>query len=176
MVKKGVVKKKILAKTKAPRKRIVKPRITQTSSEVQVEKILVENFVSLQKVMTNLSLRFDKLTHQISNLLELFEISAKALAEKDAKQGGRDNKNLIEKIDTLMEQNKIIARGLTLMHERIPGQAVVQRPVPVQKSPQAHPQPATAPKQSMDMGGYQKSISSGDASGSKPKFKPLPKN
>ncbi len=192
MVKKAGSKKKTHSvkkpKTKKIRvhKKFIKPQITQTSSEVQVEKILVDNFVSLQKVMTNLSLRFNKLTHQISNLLELFEISAKALAEKDAKHGGKDNKNLIEKIDILMDQNKTIARGLTLIHERpsprddtaVPsGQVPVQRPVPVPKSPQAPapPQPGTAPKQSVDMGEYQKSIASEDTSDSKPKFKPLPK-
>lgn len=47
-----------------------------------VENVLVENFVSLQKVMTNLSLKFDNLTNQISKLLDLFEISAKNSCRK----------------------------------------------------------------------------------------------
>ena len=41
--------------------------------DIQTEKILVENFVALQKVMVNLSIKFDNLSGQISKLLELFE-------------------------------------------------------------------------------------------------------
>ena len=170
--------RKMITKKKSHKKRIVKPHITQTSSEVQVEKILVDNFVSLQKVMTNLSLSFDKLTHQISSLLELFEISAKALVEKEAKQGGKDNKKLIEKIDVLMDQNKTIARGLTLMHEKTSEQTQIQKPMP-QRTPQLPSQslqPTNMPRQGRDMSEYQKSISSKEAYSSEPKFKSLPKN
>lgn len=134
--------------------------ITRTFSEVKVEKVLVENFVSLQKVMTNLSVKFDNLASQISKLLELFEISAKALAKKDfnLEKEGKDNKKIIEKIDNLFEQNKIIARGLTLLHEptpqnyppkQIPKQ--MQKPFQVQRQDQ---------EQKISTTGYQKSISS----------------
>jgi chromosome segregation ATPase len=86
-----------------------------------VENILIENFVSLQKVMTNLSSRFDDLANQISKLLELFEISAKALAEKDyeIEKSNKENAKILEKIENVLEQNKTIARGLTLMHDKI---------------------------------------------------------
>ena len=40
------------------------------------------NFISLQKVLTNLSGRFDELSDNMSKLLQLFEISAKTFAEK----------------------------------------------------------------------------------------------
>ncbi len=135
--------------------------------EPKIEKILVENFVSLQKVMTNLSVKFDSLTKQISKLLELFEISAKALAEKDFDlEKGGTNKKVIEKMDNLLEQNKIIAQGLTLMHEKIPGQKrpnypPVQNPQQIQQPqiPQQTP-PSQIPKPQVGMEGYQKSISS----------------
>ncbi|MBI2056746.1 hypothetical protein HYT91_00645, partial [Candidatus Pacearchaeota archaeon] len=42
-----------------------------SSNKGNLEIKLVENFVSLQKVMTNLSVRFDELSNQISKLLEL---------------------------------------------------------------------------------------------------------
>lgn len=92
----------------------------QISKPANPNKMLVENFVALQKVMTNLSIKFDNLADQISKLLELFEISAKALAEKEfnLEKGDKSTKKIIEKIDTLLEQNKLIARGLTLMHEK----------------------------------------------------------
>jgi len=142
------------------------------SSEINVDKILIENFVSLQKVMTNLYIKFDDLTNQISKLLNLFEISAKVLAEKefDLGKGNKDSKKIIEKIDNLLDQNKTIARGLILMHEKTPVQNLqesqyMQEPL---QPPIAKQQ--IDPRQSMDMGGYQRSISSN------PKFKPLPKN
>ncbi|MDP7521144.1 MAG: hypothetical protein QF567_02835 [Candidatus Pacearchaeota archaeon] len=88
--------------------------ITNTSKDT--EKILIENFVSLQKVMTNLSLKFDGLTNQISKLLELFEISAKSLAEKNPNLEGH-NKQMMNKMDSLLDQNKTIARGMALLGE-----------------------------------------------------------
>lgn len=84
------------------------------------EKVLVDNFISLQKVMVTLSTRVDDLTKKISGLLELFEVSAKTLAEKDIKYlRSEEIKDIIEKMNTLLDQNKIIARGLTLVHERV---------------------------------------------------------
>ena len=52
-----------------------KSRIKKVSKEKknkELEKVLIDNFVSLQKVMVNLSVKFDDLTNQISKLLELF--------------------------------------------------------------------------------------------------------
>ena len=131
MVKKVGVKKKI-----APKK--IPVAISKTKKP-QTEKILIENFIALQKVITNLSIKFDKLTNQISSLLELFEVSAKTLAEKDfdVKKENRDNKQIIEKMNNLLEQNRTIARGVALIHEGnpehrpiSPPQRIMQKPVP----------------------------------------------
>jgi hypothetical protein len=92
-------------------------------SERKVEQILVENFVSLQKVMTNLAVKFDNLSGQISKLLELFEISAKTLAEKGYQYSEEKvDKKVIEKLDNVLEQNKIIAKGIALLHENNMGE------------------------------------------------------
>ena len=100
-------------------KKEVSKKVPARSSPQKTEKVLLENFVSLQKVLTNLSLKVDNLTNQISQLLELFEISAKALAEKEVgvKSEHRENQKIIEKMDNLLEQNKTIARGVSLLHE-----------------------------------------------------------
>lgn len=108
---------------------------------VKVEKVLVENFVSLQQVMTNLAVKFDNLSGQISKLLELFEISAKTLAEKGALGEDKADKKVAEKLDNLLEQNKVIAKGVALLHERNapeqytipPPMQRVQYPQPVQR-------------------------------------------
>lgn len=122
-----------------------------------VEKTLVENFVSLQRVMVNLSSKLDNLTSQISKLLELFEISAKALAEKNFSVNGGDNERVAQKIDTLLDQNKVIARGLTLMHEANSRQEPYQKQDNYQKENSAPVQPRVS-----EVNEYQKSIASGD--------------
>ena len=95
-----------------------KKRVSHGSGSTGVEKALIENLVALQRIMANLSGKFDSLATQISKLLELFEISAKALAEKNFSiSGDKGSEKVVQKIDTLLEQNKLIARGLTLMHE-----------------------------------------------------------
>lgn len=175
---KKVVGKKSLKKKIPKIKRPVLPK-----SEVKLERVLIENFVSLQKVMVNLSIKIDNLTNQLSKLLNLFEISAKVLAEKDfsLEKESKDSKKIINKIDNLFEQNKVIARGLTLMHERMPEPEFgrIQRPIQPQQ-PQTIQQPAVPspgksvmPVQEQGMAGYQKSISSAEPAPLK--FKPLPK-
>lgn len=112
-------------KKSVEKKLVVKPSKEKNSGSPkknqEIENILIENFVSLQKVMSNLSVKFDSLTTQISKLLELFEMSAKALAEKDfdIEKNNRENAKILEKIENVLEQNKTIARGLTLMHDKI---------------------------------------------------------
>ena len=115
--KKRSTRKSATKKTKTPR--IIKPQIIQVAApqESSANKILVENFVSLQRVLTNLSVKLDNLTDQLSKLLDLFEISAKALAEKDFDLG-ENTSEVIEKLDNVLDQNKTLARGIALMHER----------------------------------------------------------
>lgn len=139
-----------MAKKKNAKKRANKGRVTHHSSTTSdTEKVLVENFVSLQKVITNLSIKFDSLATQISKLLELFEISAKVLAEKDyeVEKSNKENIKILEKIENVLEQNKTIAKGLTLMHEKInpspsyPPQMRERPAMPTQqKSPPPYPQ------------------------------------
>ena len=151
MPKKAISKKKIPVKKTIP---------TKTKFNTNIEKVLVTNFVSLQKVMTNLSIDFNKLNTQISKLLELFEISAKALAEKDIKlDTGKGEKKMIERLDTLLDQNKIIARSLTLLHEpeEMPTKSAPQsiQPIPSQKPPTTI-QPSSAKR--VNISQYRKSM------------------
>ncbi|MBS3084335.1 hypothetical protein J4411_00270 [Candidatus Pacearchaeota archaeon] len=85
----------------------------------ETEKLLVENFVSLQKVLVNLSGKFDELTRQISELLKLFEDSAKVIVrnEMEKKKEDRGDKQILDTMISILDQNKVIAKGLTLMYE-----------------------------------------------------------
>ena len=159
MAKKSVKKKLIVKESKD----IVKePKPVQQKtpkkipSEMKTEQILVENFIALQKVMTHLAGKMDDLTNQISKLLQLFELSAKALAEKEF-EGDKLNKKseeILERLDNLSEQNKILAKGMMLKEDnsseiKIPKLPFRQEaPTPVQNLP--------VPR----VEGYQKSISS----------------
>ncbi|MFH1325533.1 MAG: hypothetical protein ABIH49_02055 [archaeon] len=133
----------------------------KTSAGKGTDKILVENFVALQKVMTNLSVSFDNLSTRISKLLDLFEISAKNLAGKDfsIEKSNKNEKEILNKLNTLGDQNKVIARGLTLLHEKDGGQEhkIVQERMPPEKIPRP-PQPEGQRRNVMG-GEYQKSIS-----------------
>jgi len=160
MQKKVISKKKIPVKKATPTKNKFK--------KTNIEEILVVNFISLQKVMTNLSVDFNNLNSQISKLLELFETSAKTLTEKNIKfDTGKEEKKMVEKLDTLLDQNKIIAKSLTFLHEmpeempipksapQLTQQPIIQQPMPSQRPPTAL-QPS--PVKQVSTNQYQKSM------------------
>jgi len=80
--------------------------------------LLLQNFVSLQKVLVDLSLKVNDLTINVSKLLKLFELSAETLVKKDFNIERENEQEILKKIDLLLEQNKLVARGFTLMHEK----------------------------------------------------------
>jgi hypothetical protein len=83
------------------------------------EELLIENFVGLQHAMTNMSIKFSGLSDNISKLLQIFEESAKNFVS-----GGKpDDKEMLEKIDSLLNQNKTIAKGLVLMEGKLRGRS-----------------------------------------------------
>ena len=90
-------------------------------SKAELEQVLLNNFVNLQKVLTNLSIKFEDLSNNISKLLQLFEISAKNFAEKYSGEPGQtsSDKEFLKKLDSLLEQNKTIAKGIMLMEEKV---------------------------------------------------------
>lgn len=152
--KKKSVKKDSVMKRKKNVKKIIK-----VSKSSKTDKMLMENFVSLQKVLLNMSMKLENLTGKISNLLELFEISAKTFAEKEGidyeKYSG--GKELSQKVESLMEQNRTIAKGLAMMYEKqgVGGQAQqgIRSPMP-QQFPQQNPR--------AQMEGYQRSLSASE--------------
>ncbi|MDD5700062.1 MAG: hypothetical protein PHH00_02625 [Candidatus Nanoarchaeia archaeon] len=119
-----------------------------------LQKMLIENFTSLQDVMTDLAGKFGNLTNQMSRLLELFEQSAKTFMEKDLKFAGGSDKDLVSKLDRLLEQNKVIAQGITMLHEEhstMPDSNPEQSPLPTFTQQTANQENANR---------YQRSISS----------------
>ncbi len=87
------------------------------------EELLIENFVGLQHAMTNMSIKFGSLADNIEQLLRIFEEAAKGFASGE--RGG--DKDMLKKIDSLLDQNKTIAKGLVLMEGKLRGR--VEEPV-----------------------------------------------
>ena len=81
------------------------------------EELLIENFVGLQKAMTNLSIKFNKLADNIASLLHIFELSAKNFIQNSP--SSPEDKDLLKKIDSLLEQNKTIAKGLVIIENKL---------------------------------------------------------
>lgn len=94
---------------------------SRSYSSDHLNRVLIENFIALQKVIIKNSERVDLLSGQISKLLEIFEISAKSFAEKNFKPVSANPADLqkeaefLSKLNTLLDQNKTIAKGLSLL-------------------------------------------------------------
>jgi hypothetical protein len=160
-------KKRTTSKAKSTRKRKTRAKKTTSSSkkrnETKINKALTDNFIALQKIMVNLSTKFDGLSNQISKLLELFEISAKSLARKDF-EGDKENKDIktvIGKLDNISQQSGLIGKGLALIHEV--GSEKEQPIIPIQKKPPIPARPIPPRKSAPEMRGYQRSIASRDS-------------
>ena len=79
------------------------------------EEMLIQNFVGLQHAMTNLSIKFGTLSDNLSELLRVFEGAARSFSKGDEV----DNADMLKKIDSLLDQNKTIAKGLVLMEGKL---------------------------------------------------------
>jgi hypothetical protein len=104
------------------------------SKKVSVDEALLENFVNLQHVLTNLAVKFEDLSGNISRLLQLFELSAKSFADKPIATPGVDQE-FLKKLDSLLDQNKTISKGIMMMEDRIRSRTKGMHPM--MRSPQA---------------------------------------
>lgn len=155
--KKSSTKKKATTRKKSTKTTttVVKPSfellaLTKRSFE-NLEKrdsLLIENFVGLQEAMTNLSTKFSELSQNLNNLLGVFELAAKTLAESEKQV---DN-TLSSKLDTLIEQNKAIARDINTVEAQkmqprktmMPARGPAPQPM---YAPSPAPKPITRPAQ-----------------------------
>jgi len=92
-------------------------------SKTEIDQALLNNFINLQKVLTNLTLKFEGLSTNIEKLLQLFEISAKSFAENNQNinltNEKESDKDFLKKLDSLLDQNKTISKGILMMEEKI---------------------------------------------------------
>ena len=133
MVKKGEILSSITDSSDPRRKAIVSHEIPMKD----VNTLLIENFVGLQKAMTHLSMKFENLTEQISKLLQVFELSARNISEKGL---NTNNNEISTKLSELLEQNKAIAAGIIFLEDKINKDSKQFIP-PQQSQPQRAPFP-----------------------------------
>ena len=180
MAKKAASKKRVTIKkhharedTRSIKRKVTKSKKGRTTKvkyhsikEIKVEKALVDNFIGLQKVMVNLSSKFDNLATQISKLLELFEISAKAMAAKDfgVEKDDKETKKIMEKLDNISEHAGLIGKGLVLIHEAGQGlspsspELEIKRAQPMRAPPRIPMMPRPQLRKTQEIG-MQRSIS-----------------
>ena len=91
--------------------------------------LLFENFIALQRVLADVSVKLTGLTEQISSLLKLFEASAKSFKEKKEQQK-TEIKGVKEKLDELVEQNRTIAKGMSIVEEEMAAEKSKPKPLP----------------------------------------------
>ncbi len=132
-----------MVKKKDDEPEIEYPHPAQVAKEAQLENKILENLVELQRVHTNLAEKFDKLAEQITQLLSLFEKAARSFGEHPANQVAEKDREFLDKVDKLLEQNKTIAKALTLVEERV-RERMYGSPSPM------HAQVQTKPKESED--------------------------
>jgi lipid II:glycine glycyltransferase (peptidoglycan interpeptide bridge formation enzyme) len=103
-----------------------------THDAERLNSILVENFVNLQKSMTNLAIKFDSMADQMTKLLSLFELSARSFTEKlnTTVPELEKDREFLDKLNKLLDQNKVIAKGLTMMEEKIREKVYGPQPLP----------------------------------------------
>jgi len=106
-----MAKKKVDSSGDMPKKMTAKER----------EDLLIENFTGIQHAMTNLSMKFSSLSDNITKLLHIFELSARNFM-KEGKDDSK-SKEVIGKMDALLNQNKLLAKGLVALEEKLSGQA-----------------------------------------------------
>jgi hypothetical protein len=107
---------------------MVEKEVKISTDKLKAEKskpseLLIENFVSLQKIMSDLVIKISRLNNQLSELLELFTEAARSFKEtkkteyKEGRITTKSTDDLGRKIDMLLDQNRDIAKNLSLIHQ-----------------------------------------------------------
>ena len=83
-----------------------------SDSSGSIEEKLAHNLTELQKVHITLIEKLDKLSTQLSSLFNVFELAAKNIADRPSLQ---ETRAITDRIESLAEQNKTLAKSLSYM-------------------------------------------------------------
>lgn len=90
---------------------------TKTGSKVignSKQDLLLENFVLLQKTLMETAVALKEVNAKINSILELFEEASRTF-----KTGKKPSTDIIGKLDSIEEQNQVIARSLLLLQKQL---------------------------------------------------------
>ena len=90
------------------------PRHYANMGDVKEE--VIRNFLNLQDVLSKVAVKLDNLSTNIEKLLNLFAQTAKSFQETLPEH--HQDHELLETMKTMLEQNKIIAKSLSIIEER----------------------------------------------------------
>ncbi len=143
--------------------KLPKQKKQKKMSAAQREQLLIDNFVGLQKVMINLSTKFENLSDNINRLLGVFEMSARDYVANKGRTSPDKDREILNQINNLIDQNKSLARSMSALDEKMKNkpQEFSYRPTNPQSPPQKQ-SPNNYPS------GYEPSIQN-----TQPKPKPL---
>jgi len=83
--------------------------------------IVIENNIALQKIVIDLASEMKKISREVSEMLDMFKEATKSISsektESEIKKSDMDE--LKNKIEELVEQNKIIAKGILLLESSV---------------------------------------------------------
>ncbi len=90
------------------------PRKKESPSEPLIDELIKHN-VALEKVSLELLESVNKMTHRMDRMLSLFEEAAKNIEQAER----LEDKPVAKQLNDLIEQNKVLARGLLLIERFI---------------------------------------------------------
>ena len=88
-----------------------------SGSEKKLHESFVKNSIELQKVSLKLVESNNQLVKRIDKLVSLFEEASKHVTSSSSK--GNEFKTLSLKLESLMQQNKDLAKGILLLEDYI---------------------------------------------------------
>jgi len=95
--------------------------------------LFIENSIALQKVLVNVAVSLDNLANEVKKLIEMFEEAGKSFVEtkhKASESGLGKDEGLIGRLDSLVQQNKTIAKGLVLLEKTMREKETGTKPLP----------------------------------------------
>ncbi len=90
----------------------------KTGKETKVkptkQDLLLDNFVLLQKTLVETAAALKEVNTKITNMLELFEEASRTF-----QSGKKPSTNVLDKLDSIEEQNQVIAKTLLLLQKQL---------------------------------------------------------
>ncbi|QQG38908.1 MAG: hypothetical protein HYS32_00375 [Candidatus Woesearchaeota archaeon] len=79
--------------------------------------VLIETSIDLQKSLTDAVIAMNKVVHQQEELVNIFTDAAKHINDVEVKD--ENLRPLVKRLDELLQQNRVVARGLLMLEKYV---------------------------------------------------------